>query len=276
MTRFTVFEPVTIARDLDADETGFEPAGVVTVTVNGAAPVTATPLGAGTVYTAPLGKLAKGVYTVLWFDGEEQLAADNLEVVGGHLLSLADVRAGDSEFADPQRFPPARLRNARAYVEDEFDLITGRSFIRRVGAAVSHADGSGYMLTGFRDSPKLLSVSVDGEDVDASAYTADESGVIEGPALDDDTGSAVAVTVEYGFVSVPEDVRRVAGIRVRSVVSQRDSGLPDRATSIVSPDGGQINLATAGRAGYETGIPEVDAVLARYTWRIERDLAGML
>lgn len=274
MTRFTVFDPVTLKRDLDADETGFEPAGAVTVSVDGAAAVAATK-GTGTVYTVPLGVLPMGVHSVVWFDGAAQIAADTVEVVGGHICSLADVRAGDSEFADKARFSAPKLAAARAYVEDEFEQITGRSFVRRVAEIVEWADGSGLWVTGLSDSPKLLSVTVDGVAADVTTYSVDGNGVVEGPALEV-AGSVVVARVEYGLTAVPEDVKRVAGIRVRSVVSQRDSGVPDRATSIVSPDGGQVNLATPGRAGYETGIPEVDAVLARYTFKVARDVLGWL
>lgn len=55
MTRFINFEPVTLKRDLDADETGYTPAGVVTVAVDGTAPVTASQIGSSSVYAASLG-----------------------------------------------------------------------------------------------------------------------------------------------------------------------------------------------------------------------------
>lgn len=276
MARFVVHEAITLSRNLDADETGYVPAGAVTVKLDGGAPITATH-GTGTVYTAPLGRLALGTHSVSWFDGATEIALETLEVVSDYVCSVADIRAGDSEFADVARFPAEKLRAGRAYVNDEFERITGRSFVRRSVTLTEVTAGDGYWLTGLRDSPALKSLTVNGVAVvdTLSAYTLDESGILEGPALDD-AGNTVVAVVEYGHTSVPEDVRRVAGIRVRSVVSQADTGVPDRATSIVSPDGGQISLATAGRAGYETGIPEVDAVLARYTFRIERDLWGAL
>ena len=275
MARFVSNEPVTLTRDLDADETGYSPAGAVTVAVGDGEPVAATAEPDSTVYTAAVGVLPLGVHEVTWRDGESVIYVDALEVVGTHLCTVADIRAGDSEFANKTRFTPALLRTGREYVADEFDAITGRSFVRRSAQVWEYSDGSGWWLTGLRDSPVITAIAVDGSPADASAYTIDENGVLEGPALDE-SGRMVVVTVEYGFTRVPEDVRRVAAIRVRSVVAQSDGSVPDRATSIVSPDGGQMTLATAGRAGYETGIPEVDAVLARYTFRIERDLVGML
>lgn len=273
MTRFSELESVTLSRDLDPDETGFV-FGAVTARIGGGAPVAAT-VATGTVYTVPFGVQPMGVHPVEWLNDGVVFMADTVEVVGGHLFTVADVRAGDKEYRDAARFPASLIRSAREYVTDEFEQITGRSFVRRVSEAWELSDGSGFMLTGLRDGCTLKSVAVDGVAALVTDYTIDDNGIVEGPALDL-TGRMVVVTVEYGSESVPEDVRRVAGIRARSVLSQASSGVPDRATSIVSPDGGQINLATPGRAGYETGIPEVDAVLSRYTYRIERDVLGML
>ena len=274
MARFVVHESVKLTRDFDADEAGYTPTPPVTVALDGGAPVAATVVS-GAVYTADLGLVALGVHSATWAVAGADRAADTFEVVSDHLCSVADIRAGDTEFSDVSRFPAAKLRAARAYVNDEFDAITGRAFVRRVADLADVTDGSGFWLTGCRDAPALLSLTVDGVAADLSLYDVDDSGIVEGPAFDV-AGSKIVARVEYGLRAVPEDVRRVAGIRARSVVAQAATGVPDRATSIVSPDGGQMTLATPGRAGYETGIPEVDAVLARYAWKITRDVMGML
>jgi hypothetical protein len=43
----------------------------------------------------------------------------------------------------------------------------------------------------------------------------------------------------------------------------------------VAAEGGNFTLATAGRNGWETGIPEVDAVLKRYKFGIFYDVFGV-
>jgi hypothetical protein len=100
---------------------------------------------------------------------------------------------------------------------------------------------------------------LDGVTVDPAGFTLETSG--EG-FLDGCDGS-LTVTYEYGFTAVPEDVKRAAMLRGRTVLYDRDSGIPDRAMSF-NVDGAQYALATAGRSGFETGIPEVDAILGRY------------
>ncbi|MGR6999940.1 hypothetical protein ACU686_20660 [Yinghuangia aomiensis] len=70
----------------------------------------------------------------------------------------------------------------------------------------------------------------------------------------------MTVDYTYGFPELPADARRAALLRIRDVLLSRDNAIPDRATSFQITDGGSYTLATAGRAGYETGLPEVDAV----------------
>lgn len=278
MSRFVVNENVVVARDLDADETGTLPVEPVTAKLfglDGAELESVTATGNGTVYTGAFESHPVGTYAVEFVDADTRAWTFNVEVVGSHICTVADIRAGDSEFSDANRFPAVKLRAGREYVLDEFEQITERAFVRRSVPLYGVTDGTGFMLTGLRDSPVIKSLKVNGVDAELDAYDIDDNGILEGDAFDT-AGNSVAAVIEHGFKTVPEDVKRVAGIRVRSVVSQAASGLPDRATSIVSPDGGQINLATAGRAGYETGIPEVDAVLSRYTYRLERDLLGMM
>lgn len=273
MARFASDESVIISRDFDPDETGNAPTPN-TATVTGFPPVAVT-LVSGTVYTANLGRLPLGVWDVVWSDGPDELATTQIEVVGNLGVTLAEIRAGDPEFSDKVRFPADRLRAARNYVLEEFESITGLSFARRVSALALVSDGSGWLLSGLHGDVLVSSVTVDGVAATASDYSIDDNGIVEGPALSV-LGAKVALTATWGLDATPEDVKRAVAIRVRSVVSQAASAIPDRATSVVSPDGGQMTLATPGRAGFETGIPEVDAILGRYTRKVARDLEGML
>ena len=80
-------------------------------------------------------------------------------------------------------------------------------------------------------------------------------------------GTPVILTYTYGMDRVPEDLRVAAIKRLRTRVVDPSTGIPDRATSLMSPEGGTFQLATPGRGGFETGIPDVDAVYKRYSFR---------
>jgi hypothetical protein len=73
----------------------------------------------------------------------------------------------------------------------------------------------------------------------------------------------VLVVYEYGCDRPPPDVVDAALLRLRFALQQKKSGIPDRATSFVSADGGTFRLDQAGT--YKTGIPDVDAVYSRYS-----------
>jgi hypothetical protein len=43
------------------------------------------------------------------------------------------------------------------------------------------------------------------------------------------------------------------------------STIDERATTMILPDIGTVNLATPGLRGSQTGVPDIDVVLSRYT-----------
>jgi hypothetical protein len=78
----------------------------------------------------------------------------------------------------------------------------------------------------------------------------------------------------YGLSVVPADLKRAALARIRYRLNLERSGIPDRALTMTVADGGTFEMAPparqqANQAGHMsgTGMPEVDAVLARYSMR---------
>jgi hypothetical protein len=112
------------------------------------------------------------------------------------------------------------------------------------------------------DCSRIVNATLNGVAVDVSTMTLTDIGV----GFLDLADGTLTIEYEYGLPLVLDDVKRAALLRARTVLADRDSGIPDRATSF-NVDGQQFSLATAGRAGYETGVPEVDAILARYRMR---------
>lgn len=254
------------------DETVLTPASVaVTVTREGRTDPEvqgpATPVGDAWAFAA--GALPEGAYSVLWDGGATARDTALLEVVGGVLVTVADVRADPELPAD--RWDAATVVDARERVSAEFERITGRAFVPRTRTVpVTVADGCPVWLP-FRD---VLSVEVRD---DTGTVVPDVTSESVGPlttvsGLDSGT---YAVDVRFGFGAVPDDIRGAALLRIRSLLFAGASGIPDRATSFQPAEGGTYRLATAGMRGSETGIPDVDAVLARYRLSVLDDVVGV-
>jgi hypothetical protein len=258
-------------------------AGAVTVTVTSLAGTTVASGAAARpstgVYTFPLpAQSALGPLTVTWA-GPSLSQTTFAEVIGSPLFNLPDLRAADMAFANTAKYPTAALSAARDAVTDEFARICGRSFVPRGNTYTTNLDNTGFVLLPDADVYKLLSASVDG--VAQTGLTFDPIGKVSGfPTMQAVTlqelwngsiGSGapgpgqVVMSYEFGWTQVPNDLYRAAIQRSRFILAASSSGIPDRATSFVATEGGSFTLATPGSGVWQTGIPDVDAVLARYT-----------
>jgi hypothetical protein len=249
----------------------------VSVTVRdaaGATVYTGSAASSGDEWSATLPAQAEGVYTAEWQAGAEATDRTTFEVVGGFLFTLPEARQSDMDLEDSTRFPTAELRHYRDVVEDEFEAITGRSFVPRTARVEVEADGSRTLFLGYFDATAVTAVDGPSGPVDVTGWAVDATGFLKAP-FELVEGDRYCVTVTYGLGQVPEDVKRAGLIRLRSVLTAERSGIPDRATAFVAAEGGNYTLATAGRNGWETGIPEVDAVLKRYKYTIFNDVFGV-
>lgn len=277
MRRYLSGRSVTLSHTfLDDDEATITPAAV-TVTVTRAGSTTATVQGPATLtggkFTFTAGLLSEGVYTVRW-DGATYVDTVLIESVGAYLFSAIEARQVDPDLT-VQKYTSEKVREAREAVETEFQRITGRSFTPRTVRLTLDHDGSDFLVLPVRDV-RAVSSLVDA----AGAPVTVTLGVEEFGAL---TGLSAlpegyySLDVAYGFAAVPEDIKRAGITRLRSLLHGERSGIPDRATTFQAMEGGTFTLATPGRGGSETGIPDVDAILARYTYRVLDSVAwGLL
>lgn len=276
MERHTTGRAVALTHTfyVDEGESVATPVAVdVTVTLDGAAaPASSgTATVAGGVWTFAAGALAEGVYDVLW-DGGTIIDRTRIEVVGGRLFALAAIRE-DPDFG-ASKYGTGKLLSVRSAVEDEFERITGRSFLPVTRRVSFDAAGRDAVWLGAFDARALISViGSTGTSVDISGFGLDANGVLSG--IGGLSGSYTA-TVAYGFRTVPADVARVAVVRARSLLVADNSGIPDRATTYSPEGGGTFALATPGVGRWRTGIPEVDSVLDGYTYNIGESLIAGL
>jgi hypothetical protein len=246
------------------------PSVAVTVRLDGASTdvFTGDATGAEGVWTVAVPALEQGAYTVTWNAG---LAVDKtrVEVVGGVTFTISEARSSDVDLTSAEKFPAAEIRGYRDVIEQEFETITGRSFTPRTRQFTFISDGNGLEHVGLHDV-NALSATVDGAETDASGWAYSQSGFLSHDAVE---GAVVVLTADYGFRFCPDDVKRAAMIRLRTVLAGENSGIPDRATSFIAAEGGTFTLATPGKAGSETGIPEVDTILGRYRYRLLNGIA---
>lgn len=226
-----------------------------------------TVTGTGTPYSVSVPSTANsGVYgldlTGTLDTGETVTQTRYVEFVGTHLFTLAELRASDEAIADTARYTDDYLAGIRDSVDDEFTRICNRALtVHGYEETVNLFDGRFYLLE--FDPIEVYSAQVDGTAIDPTTLSLEPTG--EGTYSG--TGDSLTIYYAYGLRSVPNDIKRAAIIRARGLAYSVDSGIPDRATSFQMGEGGFFSLATAGKNGSETGIPDVDAILRRYTLR---------
>lgn len=195
--------------------------------------------------------------------GASVTARDIVEVVGGFLFGLAEARA-IPPVLDSTRYPTARLAQKRISVEQECEEICGQSFVPRFARVSVTATGQvGLPLPNVRVRA-LRAVTVDGAAQAISGLQVTQSGVITGAYWPSRYPYSTAIIeYEHGWEYPPEDLREAAMLRLRSRLAQGDTGIPQRALSFSSTDGGVYRLSTPSQQ--RTGIPDVDGVYERYT-----------
>lgn len=261
--RYLVGRPVALRHVfVDGDDVLSPPAVTVTVTRAGSTDPTidgpAAPDGDG--WTLAAGLLPMGLYAVRWDGGSTAVDMTSVEVVGGRLFGVPELRAADPELT-VERHPADVVEAVRTTVEAEFERITGRSFVRRLlYIPVVELPECGHLLP-VRDVAEVTALGVEPEAVTVERFGA----YAYVPELPPET---TGVEILYGLPAVPAGIKRAGLLFARWLLLEDRSGIPDRATSYQPAEGGTYSLATPGRAGAETGLPVVDAVLAGYQHRI--------
>lgn len=205
------------------------------------------------------------MYRVEWASDAGEWS-DTVEVCGGRYFTIAELRASDPAFADADRFPSAFLERVRCAVEDTIEAAdaAGVAFVRRGARVVfPRPDVPGTILL----APHVEVAAVYAVAVDGVVWSPEMVGAVrvDDAALIRDAGwwgaaSEIAVHYEHGRRYPPEPVR-VAALRLAREFAV-ESGIPGRATATSIGDQ-MFRLTIAGRDG-ATGIPEVDATVARF------------
>lgn len=182
-------------------------------------------------------------------------------------LTAAALRVFDEGLANPDVYGEDQLEAVIVDVEAEIERIIGTAYNSRTATDEWHlGDGTEWLRLDFRWPTSVTAASIDGVALSADALTGlvvnRTTGMVRYTAGWTDEAD-VLVTYAYGKSAPPSDLLRAAKILCRARLGQTRNGIPDRAERW-QPDGagGMFSLAmpSAGR----TGVPDVDAILARY------------
>lgn len=259
------------ARTLQAtfyvDETPTDATGAVTVTITRAdgtalATAAATTADGEGVYSYTLAAQANlDILTVAWtgtWGGVASTpAVHTVEIVGGHYLSIRDLRTTNN-LGDTAKFPTEKLEQARMWFEHRVEDYVGIAFVPRYRRDT--LDGSGTRTLTLSRWPlrRLLSVTVDGVTQTTTTWAKPTTAV-----LDQVTGTFtlgaqnVVVAYEYGLDAPPQQLRDAAKTAIRDHLLGNYSG--PRAFL----EQGEFGIVRLSQPGPDRpfGIPEVDAVL---------------
>lgn len=250
------------------------------------APVTVTIRdGAGTVVVTDVPVISAGklvydanaalmpkldTYQLTWTGvagGESQSWVTEVELVGGYLFEIADLRAQDRAFTDSNKYPIEYLRQARNTVETviESEKAANVAFVRR-GRRVKVNGGSrsvnglyGLDLPDF-EVAKVYSVKVDGvalTDAQVAAIICDDNTIWSADTRWPSGKRNVEIHYEHGMERVPPAITRAGLLLAREYLVKSD--VPGRATATSIGDQ-WFRITVAGRDGV-TGLPDVDAAI---------------
>ena len=265
--------PVDTPATIDAtfypagDDTGAND-GTVTVAVTRADGTTVDGIGAVSVgtegrYTATLpAQEQMDILTATWTGNTAKVRTIH-EIVGANLVELAEIRAQTNLTSDSIH-PTALLDDARSWFLDLVDDYCGFSPVPRFTQET--VDGTGYSRVVIPNKAYVRTIryiTVDGVAVDDLAAWDLDEGILCGPATLTKGRRNIVIGYEHGLDQAPADLRRAALTAIRArVLADTSKQLPDRVLSQTN-EFGAVQYAQASKR-YPTGLPEVDAVLARY------------
>ena len=213
------------------------------------------------------------VYTATWtytMGGvANQIAKTYYEVVGGFFFTVAEFRAYDARLASTVTHTEAEIREARDYAEEVIETACGVAFRPRGRRVTLSGTGINTVLIPDLRPRSVISGTIDGTALTAAEVT--DLDIQDWGAIVRDTlgywtsGSRnVVLYYEHGYSEPPEEVKTAAMELAASRLVK--SAIPQRAESWTS-DEGSFRLSTPGPSR-PTGIPSVDAVIARYSEKV--------
>ncbi len=252
----------------DEDGAATTAAAPVTVTISDGAgelvwSAEAEVASGGLLAQVPVEELTRlDTYSCMWSDSQGRSWQSWIDLCGGYLFEVAELREWESAYSDAARYPAARIRAARTAAEMRFEAAAGTAFVPRGARASLRGNGQHRLVLPHVAVRRIYALSVD-----RVALTSDElAGLIlrEWGALDRAAawpyGAQIDVHYEHGLDFAPAPVSQAAMLLAPEYLTRK--ALASRALSEVT-ELGSFRLGVAGPTR-ATGIPEVDRVAADY------------
>lgn len=203
------------------------------------------------------------------FGGAVFTAVDYVEVAGGYLFGLSEARALPPAL-DAITYDTETLKDKRLEVEEECERICRQAFVPRFHRETLSGNGTDRLGATQSMIRAIRSVTVSGVAWTApvvATVVGSDSGMLRLPlgGVWPEGAGNIVVEYEHGWDYPPSGIRTAAMKRLRSRLTATSSGVPDRAISWNTQDGGTYRISMPDAE--HTGVPDVDAEYGRYTRR---------
>lgn len=213
--------------------------------------------------------------TAIWTSSGVELGRTVHDIVGGVYCTVAEIRADPSNaLADDVKHPAAKLVRARTEIEYQIERRTHRAFVPRFATQILDGSGTESLVLEHPDLRSVVTVEywAGSEWLPLSVIVGNippsSAGIAELRSTTWPRGHEnIRIRYVHGMDRPPADLKDAAVEAVGHHLAGKRSGIDPRALSMVSPEGGTIQLATPGRGIWVTGIPEIDEVIDGYTFR---------
>ena len=264
---------VTLTHLFEVDEVLTDASGTVTVSVKRLDGTTvqsgnATRPSLGT-YTFELnGQANLDTLIIEWtgtFAGAAVIITDIVEIVGGYIFELSAGRKAHPSLSDTVKYPTSLLAERRTATEIECEWISGQAWVPRFYRCTLNGSGTDSLVLPHGLGPlrtvRSMNITDVGNVVSELSWDSEASVIYRSSGFPSGR-SNVLVEFEYGHDAPRPDIRLAAMQRLRFHVAQSfGTGVPSRALSFTSNEGGTYRLTTAGPKS--TGEPDVDAAYRR-------------
>lgn len=224
-------------------------------------------------YTLAASTITKlDTYTLTWtatVSGSTTTWTSTVEIAGGYLFEIADLRNEDRALENAAKYPTALIREIRAWAEDviEGPRAANVAFVPRGNRVTLDGTGRNAIMVPNLQLRQIYSVTVG-----ATAWTSEQINTL---TIDDGViwlgaSSPIATWTEghqnikihyrHGYNYPPGAITRAAMLLAREYLLKTD--IPGRATATSIGDQ-MFRLTVAGRDGV-TGLPEVDAAIQQF------------
>jgi hypothetical protein len=217
-----------------------------------------------TTHTAALDKLQ-----VTWTSSLKGTLISYVEVVGGFLFGLAEIRAV-TPINDTVNYLTADVVDTRTAVEQAIEQACGVAFVPRYALERYSGDGSNTLQLLHALPTSIRSVTITGVAFTApqlADLTMTPSGAIYSTLTYFTWGqNNIVAGYEHGYQEPPMEIRRAALALAKMWLVGRRNPIDDRAITFnAGADGGTYSLAVPGRSGSSFGHPDIDVAVDRYS-----------